>query len=429
MSSTVFYAWQSDTDEATNHHFIAAALKSAIAQLNVELLLKESEAGALTLDRDTHNEPGMPAVADTLLRKIDGASAFVADLTYVADIPHKDKRLPNANVGIELGYAARAIGFDRMICVFNAHFGSPSRLPFDLVHRRFPVQYTLSPASTSDEKRAQLSILTEALTKALRLIVEKLGLNDGTEVDDIPPHAAARLNESTFILNGSIAQTRSYDEEGRENDNVYWHHGPCAWLRLVPASSKNFRSAQLVKLVGTGAPPLRPFGETPRCQFERNRFGVVAIGYDEKIPAIAMELTQVFFSGELWGLNHALIEPERTHPTRTFQIPWPETERLFQQTLAGYLDFAKRVLELSLPITAVAGLGMVDQAMFVPAKQNWYLGTPRSEHCHEQFILSRISVTDWDTLPAVLLESFFGKVLDACGQDYAEWRKITWPKN
>lgn len=427
MSNTVFYAWQSDTDEATNHHFIGAALKNAIARLNVDLLLKESEAGALTLDRDTHDEPGMPAVADTLLRKIDEASIFVADLTYVAVIGHREKGLPNANVSIELGYAAKGVGFDRMICVFNSHFGSPARLPFDLVHRRYPVQYTLSPDSTPDQHEVQLQSLTESLTKALRLIVEKLGMNGTPNPDDAPSHAAATFTESSFVLNGPIAQTKSRDTEGRENDYVFWHHGPCAWLRLIPAQPKNFTRAQLVKLVKSGLPPIRPFGYSAHSQIEPNKYGVVSIGYDDALQTIAMELTQVFQSGEIWGLNHTLIEPRRTEPTRAYQIPWPATELMFRQALAHYIEFAQRSLELTLPITIVAGLGMVDQTPFIPAKRQWFSDAPKPSYCYEQFISSRMMISQWDAPQAPLLDPFFTKILDACGEDYAEWQKYTWP--
>jgi hypothetical protein len=76
MSRTVFYAWQSDTDELTNHHFIAKALQIALERLNADLEIEESEA-QLAFDRDTQGEPGMPAIADTILRKIAEASIVV----------------------------------------------------------------------------------------------------------------------------------------------------------------------------------------------------------------------------------------------------------------------------------------------------------------------------------------------------------------
>lgn len=45
MSRTIFYAWQSDTEESVNHHFIAKALQAAIAHLNSDLEIQESVEG------------------------------------------------------------------------------------------------------------------------------------------------------------------------------------------------------------------------------------------------------------------------------------------------------------------------------------------------------------------------------------------------
>lgn len=367
-------------------------------------------------------------MADTLLRKIDEASIFVADLTFVAAIGPRNKGLPNANVSIELGYAAKGVGFDRMICVFNRHFGSPSQLPFDLVHRQYPVQYTLSPDSTIEQRRTELESLSESLKKNLRLIIRKLRVASGTpKLEDLLPYAAAPLADSTFITTGQIAQTTSRDDEGRENEYVYWHHGPCAWLRLIPSQSRDFSRAQLSKIISSAVPPLQPFGYSAHATIELNAYGVISIGYDDALSTIATEVTQVFRSGEIWGLNHTLIEPKRTSPTRMFQIPWPATERLFREALAGYLTFAQRTLALTLPITIVAGLGMVDQARFVPDKQHWYNDPPKPSRCHEQFISSQVTINHWDAPQAPMLDQLFTRILDACGHDYAEWRDKKWP--
>jgi hypothetical protein len=43
---------------------------------------------------------------------------------------------PNPNVLIELGYDARDLGWDRIICAFNAAYGDLSDLLFDIRNRR-----------------------------------------------------------------------------------------------------------------------------------------------------------------------------------------------------------------------------------------------------------------------------------------------------
>jgi hypothetical protein len=430
MPRTVFYAWQSDTDESVNHHFIAEALKGAIARLNVDLQVQESER-ELKFDRDTHGEPGMPPIADTILRKIREAAVFVADLTFVARIetPDRLKGLPNANVGIELGFAACALGFERMLCVLNTHYGEPKQLPFDLAHRQFPACYTLAPDATEDTRKAAAERLTGELTTALRTIVNRMGLSPKEE--SRLAHAAAPLEACSFVesANGPIARARSRDDEGRDSEHVYWHHSPSAWLRLIPTHGKQFERLALRQRVERAAPPLRAFGDAPRQQIESNRYGIIVLGYDGgELPHIAMQLTQVFRSGEIWGLNRSLIEPRVTKPMRTFQIPWPEVELQFRQMLANYLDFAREALDVSLPLTLVAGLAMVRDAEFVGQKAKWFSNPPPRTRCFKDFVHHQAMIPKWGIAQGPLLDPFFRTILDECDQDSSEWLEVLRPK-
>jgi hypothetical protein len=428
MPRTVFYAWQSDTDETVNHHFIAAALKEAIARLNVDLQLQESD-GELHFDRDTHGEPGMPAIADTVLRKIRDATVFVADLTFVSRIEARDKGLPNANVGIELGYAACALGFERMVCAFNEHYGLPKQLPFDLAHRQFPIRYELSPTATPGEREVQASELADALNERIRDIITGLGL---APKEDPLAHAAAPLEDCSFVAsgNGSIARTRARDDEGRESEHVFWHHSPSAWLRLIPARDLALDRRALRQRIARAGTPLRAFGDASRQKLESNDYGIVVLGYEgDVLPHIAMQVSQVFRSGEIWGLNRSLIEPKVTKPSRTFQIPWPETGLQFRETLAHYLDSARDALELPLPLTLVAGLAMVRDAEFVGEMGKWFTNPPPRAHCFKEFIRHQATIPAWDVDPTTFLEPFFRKILDECDQDSGEWLARTWPKS
>jgi hypothetical protein len=51
----------------------------------------------------------------------------------------KGRSIPNPNILIELGYAVAKKGWERIICVMNQQYGGPSKLPFDLQHRRWPI--------------------------------------------------------------------------------------------------------------------------------------------------------------------------------------------------------------------------------------------------------------------------------------------------
>ncbi|MEO8620974.1 MAG: hypothetical protein ABI625_07905 [bacterium] len=162
MEYTVFYSWQSDTPAETNHAFIRSALDKAVAGIATVNEAPGVEAGIEGI-------AGTPEVARVVLERVDEAAIFVGDVTFVGEIKRHDgvpKYTPNPNVQLELGYAGSALGWGRVICVMNEHFGKADRLPFDIRHRRFPVSYLLSPTSPSD-RTAQLEILTEGLRAEL----------------------------------------------------------------------------------------------------------------------------------------------------------------------------------------------------------------------------------------------------------------------
>jgi hypothetical protein len=150
----VFYSWQSDTDARTNRSFIRSALKVAIDELDIE------DADRPEIDQDTSGVLGAPIIAETIFGKIRDASIFVADVTLTGSTD-AGKRLCNSNVALELGYALGVLGDDVFINIMNTHYGPPEDLPFDLAHRRWPLQYTLKPDATKterDEARNALSL-------------------------------------------------------------------------------------------------------------------------------------------------------------------------------------------------------------------------------------------------------------------------------
>jgi len=421
MPRTIFYAWQSDTDPAVNHFFIGEALKGAIAAINSELQLQESESQVI-FDRDTHGEPGMPPVADTILKKIDGATAFVADLTLVTTLEAKDKGLPNANVGIELGYAAKALGFQRIVGAINTYYGPPSKLPFDLVHRLFPVEFRLVPDADQSQKATALSDLTAQFTKKLRTIIGTVGFSTSV-ADPLPPHAQRSVNAGSFVAEGPIARANSRDAEGRNNEHVFWHHNPSASLRLIPNMPKSFTRSRLARLAAGAVPPLHAFGDSGRQEIIANHHGAVAIGYEDYLPDIAMQITQVFPTGEIWGISRKLIEPISTKPARTLRIPWPETLLVFERTLAHYMYFAQHALAHELPVTIVAGLEMVNDMQMIFDKSKWYADAPKAHWFLESSISSVAVISEWDAAPEAVLTPFFRRMFEACAASYDDWRR------
>jgi len=127
----VFYSWQSDLPGAENRYLISDAIEKAVKSLR--------DTVEVVADRDTKDVMGSPNIEETIFNKINNCDIFVADVSLVGfyeDANERKKYTPNANVLIELGYAIKVLGWDRIICIINTDYGSISELPFDISHHR-----------------------------------------------------------------------------------------------------------------------------------------------------------------------------------------------------------------------------------------------------------------------------------------------------
>lgn len=135
MKKHIFYSWQSDLPNNTNRGFIEESLKKAIVNLR-----KDDIHLTVAIDRDIKGSTGSPDIVQTLFDKIDHCHVFVADISF---INKTGKRTANPNVLLELGYAAKCVGWENIICVFNKAYGKPEQMPFD-IRFRSPLQYEVS---------------------------------------------------------------------------------------------------------------------------------------------------------------------------------------------------------------------------------------------------------------------------------------------
>ncbi len=134
MKKIVFYSWQSDLPNPTNRGFIQQALENAVNTIAKDNTVEVEPV----VDRDTQGMAGSPDIASTIFAKITASDVFVADVSIIAH-PRKGRPTPNPNVLIELGYALRGLGHERVVLTFNRSFGKIEDLPFDLKMRRLVV--------------------------------------------------------------------------------------------------------------------------------------------------------------------------------------------------------------------------------------------------------------------------------------------------
>lgn len=165
--SVVFYSWQADLPAPINRTFIGNALEKAAksirndATIEVEPVVVRSAEGAA----------GCPDIAKVILERIERSQVFVCDVSIINAGKNparnsRDRRLtPNPNVLLELGYAMKALGENRIILVCNLAFGKPETLPFD-IRGRHMVLYHL--ASAEEDRTEAKKSLERDLAIALR---------------------------------------------------------------------------------------------------------------------------------------------------------------------------------------------------------------------------------------------------------------------
>ncbi|OFX26994.1 MAG: hypothetical protein A2033_15990 [Bacteroidetes bacterium GWA2_31_9] len=152
MKSTIFYSWQSDLENSTNRTFLKDCISDAIRSINK----KNKYQYELVIDEATKREPGTPGIADTILNKIDNCKVFICDISTI-NSDSENRKTPNPNVLIEAGYAIKSLGWNRVICIINNHYGSVDSVPFDLKHRRI-FQYSLEKNDSQKKNIARTFI-------------------------------------------------------------------------------------------------------------------------------------------------------------------------------------------------------------------------------------------------------------------------------
>lgn len=221
--STIFWSWQSDLDPRVTRNLIRDALASAIEDLHAEL----DERHELT--SDTQGVAGSPDIVATILEKIDAATVFVGDVTPIA-ISASGKAVANPNVLIELGYAKKALGLNRVIMVWNTAFDGATieQLPFDMRGRRAPWSFHLPIGASTAELRAARDQLRGQLRESLRASIAVAAPERASPAWQ-PSHS------STPALWFDPTEPLVINEDGSPGSKTI-HPPPHAYVRILPRS-------------------------------------------------------------------------------------------------------------------------------------------------------------------------------------------------
>jgi hypothetical protein len=208
----IFYSWQSDLSNSTNRGLIEKALEKAIDSL-------KSDADAVLepcMTRDTLEVPGTPDIPATIFEKIDQCHIFVGDVSIINSAAVEGRKTPNPNVLLELGYAAKKLGWDNVICVYNTAFGPISDLPFDLQRRRM-CRY--SATKEQEQKAPQRDQLAAMLREALGTILkqwERAAQTESAATVMTPEKAATAVHEWLVEERFRIRLDRLIADEGNK---------------------------------------------------------------------------------------------------------------------------------------------------------------------------------------------------------------------
>lgn len=159
MKVNIFYSWQSDLPNNKNRSLIEDCINKALKNV----FETNKEISEYHLDSDSRNEAGTPDLVSSIFLKIDICDIFICDISIVNGKERQDegRLMPNPNIMIELGYAAKSIGWSNIICIFNKEFGEIEDLPFDIRFRK-PITYN-SAVDTSAEKKKLVKLLEISL--------------------------------------------------------------------------------------------------------------------------------------------------------------------------------------------------------------------------------------------------------------------------
>jgi len=222
MHRVIFYSWQSDLPNATNRGFIQDALENAAEAIRADATVDVEPV----IDRDTQGMAGSPDIATAIFDKISRSDLFLADVS-ITSRPRKARPSPNPNVLIELGYALKALGHERIILVFNRSYGKIEELPFDLKMRRVTF-YDMPPgaAERAPERTRLTNIFQIALQAALAHVpidvTPDLTLSARTAIENNEPNRVIVLRRALGLILHSLEsmKPKTFSEGGIAEDLI-----------------------------------------------------------------------------------------------------------------------------------------------------------------------------------------------------------------
>ena len=150
--------------------------KTVSAKIGVKKECSKDIKLEINIDRDTKNNSGSPEILDTILKKISNSDIFICDITLINNSLFskifKTRLTSNPNVLIELGYAIKQLGWERIVCIDNTEYGRTELLPFDIRGHRITT-FSTKKNNYKSEFKKKLSLSISSIIKDYDGIIER----------------------------------------------------------------------------------------------------------------------------------------------------------------------------------------------------------------------------------------------------------------
>lgn len=297
MARNIFWSWQSDAPQRETRGVIHEALKRAVKELEVEL----QEAERFEIDQGARGVLGMELIAEKILDKIDLAAIFVGDISTVGVIGEENERkcIANPNVMLELGYARRALGRQRVIPVFNKAIG-PTRhedLPFDLRHMSGSIHFELPVGATNEDLVKERNKLQRHFREYLSAMLANLEVGSPPPPSEWHlhlPHDPSIWEEAYNLLPVACPSLGQVD--------LIIASAPRFFVRLLPATHRELRKVPDCLFPGKQE-ALYPIGTGGNLNYGRSGNGYVIFESISEGRTTQSAARWYKDNGEIWAIS------------------------------------------------------------------------------------------------------------------------------
>ncbi|MBX3580898.1 MAG: hypothetical protein KF810_03245 [Rhizobiaceae bacterium] len=261
------------------------------------------------------------------------------------------------------------------------------------------------PELRAKEKRR----LSSNLEAAVRSIISQF---DASNVSD------EQVGYSPIPPGDGLGRIRGFNDYlciRQDGEAVHLPATAYAFLRFIP--SQSIRQLTNIEARQIAQAHLRPMTGLISGGYStgRHESGAVSFWTASAEPTIALDTSEIFLTGEIWGNCFYLLNTPRSKERGFNFIPTGALEETFIDAFINYREIAHNQLKHTLPIEVRAGVVLVDG--YKLAVDPRYFG-------YEEFvgpilgsnILFEAKLSDWDSDPFDILEPFFSKIYDIAGE-------------